>query len=123
MKAKTIKVGDVGENGATFVHNVLLVDNLNYELLSIHQLCDRNLLILFKKHECLVLDSKFNIIFKEKRFNDVYVVILENINPFNFQFLKFQMKILNCGIESLSFQYVFVNRNFQQGSCWRFAKN
>ena len=66
MKVKTIGVGDVGKNGETFVHNILLVDNLSYNLLSVSQLCDRNLFVLFKKHECLVLDSKFNIVFKEK---------------------------------------------------------
>ena len=88
MKVKTIGVGNVGKNGETFVHNVLLIDNLNYNLLSVSQLSDRNLFVLFKKHECLVVDSKFNIIFKGKRFNDIYVVILENTNLSNFQCLK-----------------------------------
>ena len=35
MKIKTIGVGDVGKNGETFIHNVLLVDNLDYNLLSV----------------------------------------------------------------------------------------
>ena len=81
-KVKTVGVGDIGKNGQTFVHNILLVDNLSYNLLSVSQLCDRNLFVLFKSHEYLILDSKFNIIFKEKRVNDIYVVILENIDSF-----------------------------------------
>ena len=88
IKVKTIGVGNVGKNGETFVHNILLVDNLSYNLLSISQSCDRNLFILFKKHECLILDSNFNINFKGKIFNDIFVVILKNINSSNFQCLK-----------------------------------
>ena len=83
-QAKTVGVGDVGKNGQTFVHNVLLVDNL----LNVSQLFDRNLFVLFKKHECLVLDSKFNIIFKKKRVNDIYVVILENVDSSSLKCLK-----------------------------------
>ena len=80
IKDKAIGVGDVGKNAETFVHNILLVDNLSYNLLNVSQLCNRNLFFLFKKHECLIFDLKFNIIFKRKRFNDIYVMILENIN-------------------------------------------
>ena len=87
-KVKIIGIGDVGENGKTFVHSVLLVDSLNYNLLSISQLCYRNLLVLFKKYEHFVLDSKFNIIFNGKRMNDIYIVILENIDSSCFKCLK-----------------------------------
>ena len=66
MKVKTIAVGDVDKYGQTFVHNVLLVDNLSYNMISVSQLCDRNLLVLFKMYKCLALDSKFNTIFKRK---------------------------------------------------------
>ena len=34
-KAKTVGIWDIGKNGQTFVHNVLLVDNLSYNLLSV----------------------------------------------------------------------------------------
>ena len=87
-KAKTVGIGDVGKNDQTFIHNVLLVDNLSYNLLSLSQLCDRNLFVLFKKLECLIFDSKFNIIFKGKRVNDVYVVYLENFDSSYLKCLK-----------------------------------
>ena len=35
MKVKTIAVGDISKNGETFIHNVILVDNLGYNLLSV----------------------------------------------------------------------------------------
>ena len=35
---------------------------------------------MFKRHEYLVLDPKFSVIFKEKRYNDIYVVFLEKID-------------------------------------------
>ena len=88
MKAKTLGIGDVGMNDITFVHDVLLVDNLGYNLLSVSQLCDKELFVLFKKNECLILDSNFQTVFKGKRFNDIYVVFLEKINSESFKCLK-----------------------------------
>ena len=88
VKAKTIGIGDVGKDGKTFVHNVLLVDNLGYNLLSVSQLCDRGLYVLFKKHECLVLDLNYNVVFKGKRFNDIYVVILDKLDSSSYSCLK-----------------------------------
>ena len=65
--ATTFGIGDIGKNGETFIQNMLPVDNLGYNLLSVSQLCDRDLYMLFKKFECLILDVSFNIIFKEKK--------------------------------------------------------
>lgn len=36
--------------------------------------------MLFKKHQYLILDSNFNVIFKGRRHNDIYVVCLETLN-------------------------------------------
>ena len=40
MKSKTIEIGDIGKIGEILVYNVLLVDNLSYNLLSGSQLYD-----------------------------------------------------------------------------------
>ena len=47
-KAKTIEIRDVGKYGTTFIHNIFLVDNLGYNLLSVNQLYDRNFYVLLK---------------------------------------------------------------------------
>ncbi|KAL3529339.1 hypothetical protein ACH5RR_008661 [Cinchona calisaya] len=79
MKEKSIGLGDEGKNCETLIKNVLLVDNLNYNLLSVSQLCDKNLYVLFTKHECLILDKEYVVLFKDTRHNDVYVIYLYNI--------------------------------------------
>ncbi|KAL3537936.1 hypothetical protein ACH5RR_001302 [Cinchona calisaya] len=48
MKAKSIGIGDVGKNGETLIKNVFFVDNLNYNLLSVSQLCDKNLCVIYQ---------------------------------------------------------------------------
>ena len=50
-KAKTNRIRDIGKNSETFIQNVLPIDNFGYNLLNFSQLCNRNLFVLFKKHE------------------------------------------------------------------------
>ena len=88
VKVKTFGVEDVGKNSETFIYNVILIDNLDYNFLSVSQLCDKNLYVLFKKYECLVLDSNFNVIFKEKSYNDIYIIFLEKIDSSSFKHFK-----------------------------------
>ncbi|KAL3520039.1 hypothetical protein ACH5RR_018188 [Cinchona calisaya] len=83
MKAKSIGIGDVGKNGKTLIKNVLLVDNLNYNLLSVSQLCDKHLYVFFTKHEWLILDKNFSVLFKGFRHNDVHVIYLDNLDDSN----------------------------------------
>ena len=94
MNVKTIGVGEIGKHYEIYIHNVILVDNLGYNLLSVSQLCNRNLYVLFKKHECLVLDPNFNVIFKRRRYNDIDVVVLEKIDSSSFKCLKVTSDIL-----------------------------
>ena len=79
MKAKTIGIGDIDKNGDTFIQNILLVHNLSYNSFSVNQLCDRYLYVLFKRREYLILDTNFNVVFKGKRYNDIYVIYLEKL--------------------------------------------
>ncbi|KAL3513549.1 hypothetical protein ACH5RR_026266 [Cinchona calisaya] len=80
LKAKSLGIDDIGKNGETLAKNVLLVDNFNYNLLSVIQLYNRDLYVFFNKHECLIIDKKFIVLFRGKRHNDVYVVYFDNID-------------------------------------------
>jgi len=44
-KGKIVGVGKIGTNPSTSIENALLIDDLKHSLLSIHQLCDKGLLI------------------------------------------------------------------------------
>lgn len=50
MKKKSISTGDISKDGEIYNHNVLLIDNLSYNLINVSQLCNRNLYVFPKKH-------------------------------------------------------------------------
>ena len=81
--AKTIGIGDIGTQDSSLIKIVLLVDNLNYNLLSVSQLCDMGLNVRFKKFECIFLDEKCNVVAKDKRVNDIYIIDLKNMSHGN----------------------------------------
>ena len=57
-KGKIIRQGKVSEVGS--VDDVLLVKELNYNLLSISQLCDKGLRVIFEFNKCKVVDIQKN---------------------------------------------------------------
>lgn len=52
------------------LNNVLLVKGLTANLISINQLCDQGLKVLFAKSECLVTNEKNNVLMRGERSND-----------------------------------------------------
>ena len=51
-KGKIVGVGKIGMNSSTSIENVLLIDGLKCSLSSVHQLCDKGLLLSFDLHNC-----------------------------------------------------------------------
>jgi hypothetical protein len=56
-KGKMLGIGVIKVNGCFTLNDVALVDRLRYNLLSISQLCDADLSVLFCKSDSHVLDS------------------------------------------------------------------
>ena len=56
-KAKPIGVRDIGTQDSSFIKNMLLVDNLNYNLLSVSQLYDIGLFVLFRNFEWMIINQ------------------------------------------------------------------
>ncbi|XP_073057342.1 uncharacterized protein [Primulina eburnea] len=56
-KGKVVGKGTLNVEGLSKLHNVLHVEGLNSNLISISQLCDDNLLVKFDKHNCEVFDE------------------------------------------------------------------
>jgi hypothetical protein len=56
-KGKVLGIGIVKVNDCFTLNDVALVDRLRYNMLSISQLCDANLSVLFHKSNSHVLDS------------------------------------------------------------------
>ena len=76
-KSKIIRIGKVRD----LIDDVLLVDSLNHNLLSISQLCDKGYGVTFDKSRCSVIEKCSNKIkFFGQRVNNVYTVDFENVS-------------------------------------------
>ena len=73
---------------STCITNILLVEGLMCNLLSINQLCDRDLNIPFKSSHCIVTNSfDDSIKFIGKRYGNVYIVDLDEFKNKNIECL------------------------------------
>ena len=67
-QCKVIAIGNVSQGKNPLIENVLLVDGLRHNLLSISQLCDRGYKVLFDNEACYLYDLHMkNIIAMGKR--------------------------------------------------------
>ncbi|KAA3473878.1 zinc finger CCHC-type and RNA-binding motif-containing protein 1-like [Gossypium australe] len=55
-------IGSIGINSSTLIKNVLYVNGLKHNLLSISQLCDKGFKVIFESNGCKVVDIVNNII-------------------------------------------------------------
>ncbi|MBN8161646.1 hypothetical protein J0J28_23045 [Vibrio vulnificus] len=70
---KIIGIGKVGKEPLPTIDNVLLVDGLMHNLLSVSQLCDMNYCLKFKSTHYLV-SKKDEIAFVASRHGNTYIV-------------------------------------------------
>src|SRR5436189_3713987 len=74
-QCKVIAIGNVGQGKNPLIENVLLVNGLKYNLLSIIQLFDKRYKVLFDKNAChLYALDMTNIIAKDYRKNNIYMI-------------------------------------------------
>ena len=79
-KGKIIGIGKIKIIPCTFIEDVLLVDKLKHNLLSISQLCDKGFKVIFESSMCIVtnsLDSSNKFI--GHRLRNIYVVDLNDL--------------------------------------------
>ena len=56
-KGRIIGHGSIDNNSSSLIENILLVDGLKHNLLSISQLCDKGFKVIFEFSHCLIKDS------------------------------------------------------------------
>ncbi|XP_057734543.1 uncharacterized protein LOC130949979 [Arachis stenosperma] len=67
-KGKIVAIGKIGKSFSSSINDVLLVDGLKHNLLSVSQLCDLGFEVIFRKFVCLVVCEKSgDILFEAKR--------------------------------------------------------
>ena len=73
-KGKIIGVGSIGKNSSPIIENVLFVEGLKFNLLSISQLCDKGNRVIFEKTHYTIENTKDNkSLFVRYRLENVYV--------------------------------------------------
>ncbi|KAL5548818.1 hypothetical protein UlMin_004049 [Ulmus minor] len=84
-KGSIIGKGTVGNSSfPSLIEDVLLVENLNYNLLSVSQLCDKGFKVVFETSKCFIIDSFFGkTIFNGSRFENIFTIdvsLAENVD-------------------------------------------
>ncbi|XP_057496707.1 uncharacterized protein LOC130781518, partial [Actinidia eriantha] len=83
-KGKIIGIGNVGKEPSHIIENVLLVDGLKHNLLSISQLCDKGNKVIFDKNMCTIENIKDDkTLFIGQRIENVYVFKIDDVEPTN----------------------------------------
>ena len=76
-KVKIVGIGNVGNPKNPSIENVLLVDGLKHNLISISQLCDKGYRVIFDKKDYSIVDHNSNaLIFTVTTKHNVYEIIL-----------------------------------------------
>jgi hypothetical protein len=72
---------NVGNPSSTTISDVLLVEGLKHNLISISQLCDKGYKVSFSKDCCMIEhNDKKNDVFKGLRLNNVYMLDLNEVS-------------------------------------------
>ena len=74
-KARAVGIGSVGFVGTTQVEQVLLVDGLKHNLLSISQLCDDGNIVTFEHDKCTIKTKEYEEIrFVAQHHRNMYIL-------------------------------------------------
>src|SRR4051812_34437812 len=80
-KGRILGKGKVGAPPFTSIEDVLYVEGLKHNLLSISQLCDKGFKIKFTKEECLIIDEVTNEVkLKGTRINNIFMISLNDLS-------------------------------------------
>ena len=80
-KGRILGICKVGAWPFTSIEDVLYVEGLKHNLLSISQLCDKDFKIKFTKDECLIEDEvSFEVKLKGTRINNIFMISLDDVS-------------------------------------------
>ena len=80
IKSKIIGIGNIGKNNSDLITDVMLVEGLTHNFLSISQFCDQGYKVVFGPSRCIIKDSTSNkTILTAKRHDNTYVLYLDDL--------------------------------------------
>ena len=78
-KEKIVGIGNIKIGSSPLIENVVLIESLKHNLLSISQLCYKDFKIIFDNFSCDILDKKTNIrVLFGSRENNIYMIDMLN---------------------------------------------
>jgi len=77
-KGRILGNGVIGNESSFNIKNVLLVEGLKHNLISISQLCDKNFKFMFEPNNCLIYDACGSIVLICKKVNNIYLLDLHH---------------------------------------------
>jgi hypothetical protein len=80
-KGKVLRTGVIKLNDCFTLNVVTLVDRLRYNLLSVSQLCDANLSVLFHKSDLHVLDSSGKRVYGISHIENIFQADFSSAQP------------------------------------------
>ena len=82
-------IGNVGKDNSDLIIDVMLVEGLTHNFLSISQFCDQDYKVVFELAQCVIKDSTSNkIILTAKRHDNTYVLYLDDLLDHNVKCLQ-----------------------------------
>ena len=83
-KRKIIGIGNISITLSKYIENILLVDGLKYNLLSISQFCDKRYNIIFESSLCILTSpNDEGIKFVGHRHGNIYMIDLNDLFNIN----------------------------------------
>ena len=90
IKSRIVGIGNIGKNDYDLITNVMLVEVLTHNLLSISQFFDQGYRVVFEPSQCIIKDSTSNkIILTARRHDNTYVLYLDDLLDQNVKRLAF----------------------------------
>ena len=79
-KGKIVGIDNIKIGSSSLIEDIVLVDDLKHNLLSISQICEKGLRVIFNDSTCDVLDKKINscVLFNFHE-NNVYMIDMLNL--------------------------------------------
>jgi len=77
---KILGSGNIGNDSSIFIQNVVFVEGLKYNLLSISKLYDKDHKVIFRPNHNLICDSKTNkiMLIGKKKIKNIYMLDMEH---------------------------------------------
>ena len=80
IKSRIIGIDNIGKNDSNLINDVMLVEGLTHNLLSISQFYDQGYRVVFEPSQCVIKDSIFDkIILITRRHDNTYVLYLDEL--------------------------------------------